>query len=117
MPDRLLSLVVLVGCWIPPALAGRAAAAFVHRRPTRVTQVYAGLAAFVVAWTAVWFLINRIAIPPYLPGATQDPTYAPPEAVAGLAVVAAALVLPLGAIACVVAFRGRLRSLTERNTG
>lgn len=31
MPDRLPSLVLLVGFWVPPVLIGRAAADLVHR--------------------------------------------------------------------------------------
>ena len=119
MPDRLLSLVVLVGFWIPPAAVGRAAAEFVQRNPTRVRPavMYAGLTAFVTAWSVFWFLVNLVAMPPYIPGASRDPTYAPPEAVAGLAVVAAALVLPVSAIACMLAFRSRTRSLSGTATG
>src|SRR5688572_12507300 len=113
MPDRLPSLVLLVGFWIPPAVVGRAAADFVHRSTTRVRPalIYSALALFVVGWSAVWFLFNLGRMPPYVPGATQDPTYAPPEAVAGLALVASALVLPGSAIACALAFRSRGRSL------
>ena len=55
------------------------------------------------------FQLDRI--PPYVPGATMDPTYAPPEAVAGLALVAGAVVLPGSVIACVLAFRLRARML------
>ena len=113
MPDRLPSLIVLVGCWVPPAMVGLAAADFVHRSTSRVrpTVIYTALAALVLAWSAAWFLFNLSRMPPYVPGATRDPTYAPPEAVAGLAVVASALVLPVSAIACVLAFRSRGRSL------
>jgi hypothetical protein len=73
--------------------------------------MYAGLTTFVLVWSAAWFLFQLGRMPPYVPGASRDPTYAPPEAVAGLAVVAAALVLPGSAIACVLAFRIRARSL------
>ncbi|HEV8365743.1 MAG TPA: hypothetical protein VGQ52_19675 [Gemmatimonadaceae bacterium] len=61
MPDRLLGLGLLVGFWIPPAMAGRAAAEFAHRRRTRVRPalMYAGLTTFVVGWSALWFLINQ----------------------------------------------------------
>lgn len=113
MPDRLPSLVLLLGFWIPPAVVGRAAADLVHRSTTRVRPalIYTVLATFVLGWSAAWFLFNLSRMPPYVPGATQDPTYAPPEAVAGLAVVASALVLPVSAIACVLAFRSRGRSL------
>jgi hypothetical protein len=113
MPDRLPSLVLLVGFWIPPAVVGFAAADLVHRRTTRVRPalLYAGLAVLALGWSAAWFRFNLSRMPPYVPGATQDPTYAPPEAVAGLAVVASALVLPGSAIACWLAFRSRGRSL------
>lgn len=113
MPDRLPSLVLLVGFWIPPAVVGRAAADLVHRNTTRVRPalIYTVLTIFVLGWSAAWFLFNLSRMPPYVRGATQDPTYAPPEAVAGLAVVASALVLPGSAIACVLAFRSRGRSL------
>ena len=119
MPDRLPSLVLLVGFWIPPAVVGRAAADLVHRSTTRVRPalMYAGLTTFVLAWAAAWFLFQLDRIPPYVPGATRDPTYAPPEAVAGLAVVAAALVLPVSAIACVLAFLRRARSLRRDTAG
>ena len=112
MPDRLPSLVLLVGFWIPAAMAGRAAAEFARRSTTRVRPalMYAGLTTFVLAWSAAWFLINLSAMPPYIPGATQDPTYAPPEAVARLVVVATALVLPGSTIACGLAFRRRGRA-------
>lgn len=113
MPDRLPSLVLLVGFWIPPAVVGRVAADLVHRSTTRVRPalIYTVLTIFVLGWSAAWFLFNLSRMPPYVPGATQDPTYAPPEAVAGLAVVASALVLPVSAIACVLAFRSRGRAL------
>ena len=89
IPDRLPSLIVLVGFWIPPAVAGWVAAEFLSRsiRRYRAAVTYAVLATFVLGYSAAWFFFNLSGIPPYLPGATQDPTYAPPEAVAGLAVV------------------------------
>ena len=119
IPDRLPSLVLLVGCWIPPAVVGFAAADLVHRSTTRVRPplVYAGLTTFVLVWSATWFLFQLGRMPPYIPGASRDPTYAPPEAVAGLAVVATALVLPVSAVACVLAFRSRARSLTRTTAG
>jgi len=112
MPDRLPSLILLIGFWIPPAVVGRMAAGLLRRSTTRLRPalMYAGLASLVLGWSAVWFLINLNAMPPYIPGATHDPTYAPPEAVAGLALVATALVLPGSAIACWLAFRSRKRS-------
>ena len=116
MPDRLPSLVLLVAFWIPPVLFGRAAADLVHRSVTRVRPalIYTVLAISVVAWAAAWFLVNLDRMPPYIPGATDDPATAPPEAVRGLLVVASALVLPGSAIACWLAFRGRGRSLERR---
>src|SRR5262245_60097107 len=113
MPDRLPSLVLLAGFWVFPAAVGWAAAEFAHRNRARVraAPVVAALAATVLAWSAAWFLFQLDRMPPYIPGATEDPTYAPPQAVAGLLVVASALVLPGSAIACAVAFRRHGRSL------
>ena len=107
IPDRLPSLIVLVGFWIPPAIAGWVAAEFLNRSTMRYRAgvTYAGLAIFVLGYAAAWFFLNLNAIPPYLPGATHDPKYAPPEAVKGLAVVTGALILPGSAIACLLAFR------------
>lgn len=89
------------------------AADLVHRNTTRTRPalIYVGLVIFALGWSAAWFLFQLDRIPPYVPGATMDPTYAPPEAVAGLAVVASALVLPGSAIACMLAFRIRGRLL------
>ena len=111
MPDRLPSLIVLVGFWIPPAVAGWVAAGSLKRstKPDRTTVIYAVLATFVVAYAVAWFFFNLGRMPPYIPGSTTDPTFAPPRAVAGLAVVTAALVLPGSALACVLAFRRRSR--------
>ena len=109
MPDRLPSLIVLVGFWIPPAVAGWVAAGYVQRsipRP-RHTVIYAVLATVVLGYAAAWFLFNLGRMPPYIPGASTDPTFAPPRAVAGLAVVASALVLPGSALACAWAVRIR----------
>lgn len=72
---------------------------------------YALLATFVLGYAAAWFLFNLGRMPPYIPGATIDPTFAPPKAIAGLAVVASALVLPGSALACVLAFWSRRRAL------
>lgn len=106
IPDRLPSLIVLVGFWIPPAVAGWVAAGSLLRG-TRRALIYGLLAVFVLGYAAVWFLFNLGRMPPYIPGATMDPTFAPPRAVAGLAVVACALILPGSALACVLAFRSR----------
>ena len=114
MPDRLPSLIVLVGFWIPPAVAGWIAARYFRRSSKRVrtTVTYAVLATFALGYAAAWFLFNLGAMPPYIPGATPDPTSAPaPEAVAWLAVVACALILPGSALACVLAFRRHARLL------
>jgi hypothetical protein len=117
MPDRLPSLIVLVGFWIPPALAGWMAAEVARRtkRPVDDVAIFAVLGAFVVSYTAVWFLINLGRIPSYIPGATTDPALAPPRAVAWLALVASAVVLPGSAIACAVAFWHRRRMLRGRS--
>ena len=111
IPDRLPSLIVLVGFWIPPAVAGWVAAGSLLRstKPSRATLTYAVLAIFVVGYAAAWFLFNLGRMPPYIPGASTDPTFAPPKAVAGLAVVTGALVLPGSALACALAFRRRAR--------
>lgn len=109
IPDRLPSLVVLVGFWIPPAVIGWLVAEFIRRSTKRVSAalIYAMLATFVLAYAALWFLFNLGRMPPYIPGATTDPTFAPPKAVAGLAIVSSALVLPGSALACVLAYRIR----------
>ena len=118
MPDRLPSLIVLIGFWIPPAVAGWVAAGLLHRstRRGRDTVTYAVLAVFVLGYAAAWFLWNLGRMPPYIPGATTDPTFAPPRAIAGLAVVAGALVLPGSALACALAFRRRGRMLRRPST-
>ena len=114
IPERLPSLVFLVGFWIPPAVVGLAVADIVHRSATRVRAAITNalLAAFVLGYAAAWFFLNLGRMPPYIPGATTDPTFAPPKAVVGLAVVTGALVLPVSALACVLAFRIRRRMLT-----
>jgi len=113
MPDRLPSLIVLVGFWVPPAIAGWVAAASVRQstKSERSKSTYAVLAAFVLVYAAAWFLFNLGRMPPYIPGASRDPTVAPPRAIAWLAVVASALVLPGSALACALAFRRRRRML------
>ena len=113
MPDRLPSLIVLVGFWIPPAVAGWVAAASVRRSTSRdhARVTYAVLATFVLGYVVAWFLYNLGRMPPYIPGATTDPWFAPPKAVVGLAVVTSVLVLPGSALACVMAFRRRRRIL------
>ena len=118
MPDRLPSLIVLVGFWIPPAVAGWVAAGSVQRstRRNRATVTYAVLATFVLGYAAAWFLFNLGRMPPYIPGASIDPTIAPPRAVVGLAVVASVLVLPGSALACALAFRRRRRMLRRTSS-
>ena len=113
LPDRLPSLIVLVAFWIPPAVAGWVAAGFLRRgtRRSRATVTYAVLAAFVLGYAAAWFLFNLGRMPPYIPGATTDPTFAPPKAVAGLAIVTSVLVLPGSALACALSFRCRGRMM------
>jgi hypothetical protein len=110
IPDRFPSLVVLVGFWIPPAVAGWVAAGFAQgstKRSARTT--YAVLAILVLVYAAAWFLFNLGRMPPYIPGASTDPTVATPRAVAGLALVASVLVLPGSALACAIAFHLRRR--------
>ena len=87
MPDRLPSLALLVGFWIPAATVGWAVAGFAHRSPTRVRAplMYALLTTFVLVWSAAWFFFQLHRMPPYIPGASADPTYAPPKAVACVA--------------------------------
>ena len=111
IPDRLPSLIVLVGFWIPPAVAGWVAAGSILRSTKRPTVAYAILAIFVLGYALVWFLFNLSRMPPYIPGASTDPRFAPPRAVAGLAIVTSALVLPVSALACALAFRYRRRML------
>ena len=110
LPDRLPSLIVLAGFWMPPAIAGWVAAELLLRGPKRyrvpVTLIL--LVIFVLGYAAFWFLFNLGRMPPYIPGATIDPTFAPPEAVTALAVFTSALVLPGSALACAVAFRVRM---------
>jgi len=115
IPDRLPSLIVLVGFWIPPAVAGWVAAELLHRstKRERVRVTIGVLAIFVLGYAAAWFFFNLGRMPPYIPGASTDPTFAPPKAVAGLAVVASALVLPGSALACAVAFK--VRRLLQRH--
>lgn len=117
LPDRLPSLIVLVGFWIPPAVAGWVAAGYLRRSTNRgrATVTYAVLATFVLGYAAAWFLFNLGRMPPYIPGATTDPTFASPKAVAELAVFTSALVLPGSALACVLAFRlcGRMLKRTS----
>ncbi len=67
------------------------------------------LAGFALAYAAAWSFFNLGRMPPYIPGATTDPTFAPLKVVAGLALVAGALVLPGSALACALAFRRRRR--------
>src|SRR6187402_1975443 len=88
LPDRLPSLIVLVGFWIPPAVAGWVAARSLERstKRDRATVAYTVLATFVLGYAAAWFLFNLGRMPPYIPGASIDPTIASPRAVAGLAV-------------------------------
>ena len=117
LPDRLPSLIVLVGFWIPPAVAGCVAAGFLYRSTKRDrAATFAVLAIFVLVYAAVWFLFNLGRMPPYIPGASTDPTFAPPKAVAGLAVVTGALVLPGSALACTLAFRLCRRMLRRAST-
>jgi hypothetical protein len=71
----------------------------------RTLLLYAVLAIFVLGYAAVWFLFNLGRMPPYIPGSTMDPTFASPEAVKWLVIVASALILPGSALACWLAYR------------
>jgi hypothetical protein len=82
----------------------------------RPALIYAVLIVFALGWSAAWFLFQLDRMPPYVPGATHDPTYAPPQAVAGLAVVASALVFPGSVLAGILAFRIRARMLTSTSS-
>ena len=113
IPDRLPSLIVLVGFWIPPAVAGWVAAESILRR-AKAKVTYAVLSIFVLGYAAAWFLFNLVRMPPYIPGASTDPTFAPTRAIVALALVASALVLPGSALACVLAFRRRALRRTAR---
>jgi len=106
MPDRLPSLIVLVGFWVPPAAAGWAAAVFLQQstRRHRAAAARAAMMAFVPAYAAAWFFFNLHRMPPYIPGATMDPTYAAPEAARALALFTGALILPGSALACALVF-------------
>lgn len=109
MPDRLPSLILLVGFWIPPVVAGWVGAGWLQRstRRDRATPSFVVLAIFVLGYAAAWFVFQLDRMPPYIPGSSRDPRYAPPGAVARLLIVAATLVLPGSAIACALAFRRR----------
>lgn len=111
LPDRLPSLIVLVGFWIPPAVAGWVVAGGLQRSTRRysATVTFALLATFVLGYAAAWFLFNLYRMPPYIPGASIDPTFVPPEAVTNLAVFTTVLVLPGSALACALAYRRRRR--------
>ena len=112
MPDRLPSLVVLVGFWVPPAIAGWVVAGSLERSSesenTRLTKAI--LAAFVLSYAVAWFFFNLHRMPPYIPGATMDPTFASAQATRWLAAVTGVLILPGSALACALAFRRRRRS-------
>jgi hypothetical protein len=113
IPDRLPSLILLVCAWIPPATAGWAAAKF--RERARPLIIYFALAAVTLLWVSAWYYVQLDRIPPYLPGATEDPTHAPPEAVRGLRYVAVLFVLPISAVACAVIYRvGITRTNSDR---
>lgn len=109
MPDRLPSLIVLAGFWVPPAVVGWAAAGAIAKTVKResLRKTYAMLTAFVFGYAAAWFLFNAGRMPPYIPGATMDPASSPPEAVAALAAFTSVLILPGSAVACFLAFRRR----------
>ena len=112
MPDRLPSLIVLAGFWVPPAVAGWVAAGSAARRIERgrPAATWALLALVVVAYSVAWYFFNLHRMPPYIPGATMDPSYASPQAARALAIFTAALVLPGSALACALAYLRRSRT-------
>jgi hypothetical protein len=107
LPDRLPSLIVLIGFWIPPAVIGWVAAEYLLRsaRRYRAAVSFAVLAIFVLGYAATWYFFNLHRMPPYIPGALPDPTIATPEAARRLALFTGALVLPGSALACALAYR------------
>ena len=110
MPDRLPSLVLLVGfCWIPPAIVGFVAADLVHRITTHVRQalIYTLLTIFAVGYAAAWFLFQLDRIPPYVPGATNGSNVRTTAGCRGTAVVSSALVLPGSVLACMLVSHSR----------
>jgi hypothetical protein len=115
MPDRLPSLIVLAGFWIPPALAGWVAAGSALRSTARerAKATMPILATLVLGYSAAWFLFNLTFMPPYIPGAVEDPLIATPRATMALAVFTSALVLPGSALACALAFRFRVRMIEQ----
>ena len=117
MPDRLPSLIVLAAFWVPPVIAGWVAAGVRQRSAAhaRPTPIYAALAAFVLVYALAWFLYNVGRMPPYIPGATMDPTVATTQATMWLGIVTAGLILPGSAIACVLAYRRRLTTQAPRD--
>jgi biotin transporter BioY len=111
LPDRLPSLIVLIGFWIPPAVVGWVAAEYLQRsaRRYRAAVIFPVLAVFVLGYVAAWYFFNLHRMPPYIPGALPDPTITTPEAARGLALFTSALVLPGSALACAFAYRRRGR--------
>src|SRR5262245_45970002 len=107
MPDRLPSLVVLVAFWVPPALAGGAAASKLRRnnRQDRANPPYLALSTVVLGYALAWFFLHVGRMPPYVPGATIDPTYAAPEAVRWLATFTGLVILPGSALAAALTYR------------
>jgi hypothetical protein len=93
-------------------VAGWVAAGSLRRSAARdrIAATYAVLAIVVLVYAAAWFVFNLGRMPPYIPGATIDPTVATPRAVKWLVVVATAVVLPGSALACALAFRRRRRA-------
>ena len=119
MPDRLLSLVILVGFWVPPALFGWMVASTYQRSNERARKSMKTtvLPAIVVLYAVAWFLLNLIAMPPYIPGATMDPVFPPSQrAIVGLAVFTALVVLPGSGLACYTLFRSRMRTVDKSDS-
>ena len=112
MPDRLPSLIVLIGFWVPPAALGWAVARSLQRsgRVSASRALVGTLGLAVIAYALAWYYFNSHRMPPYIPGAVDEPTVATPEASRNLAIFTAALIMPGSALACAIAFLHRLRA-------
>jgi hypothetical protein len=107
IPERLPSLVVLAGFWIPPAIAGYVAAKNPRKQLRTNATTYVAMVLFAAVYSTAWFYWNVKRMPPYIPGATMDPTFAAPEAVRALAIFTSALILPGSLVAFYLTYRLR----------
>lgn len=118
IPERLPSLIYLVGFWIPPAAIGFVAAQILQRsiNLARNSLIYVLMGMMVVGYAALWFWFNVNRMPPYVPGAMIDPTVATPEAFRWLAIFAGVVILPGSALACLLAFKLHRRIFRPKST-